>query len=158
MKNAAEIENWPDSFRPNEWPENTLQFMSRDLFVHAVFPLRAASGIPMWPSRLAEAHVRKFGASEHSTGYGSRLSTATDMHVKTYHDLILVMKYADKMELIGGIGIYFDTNSPMFHIDTRKDKLMWIRTNKGEYIYREDDPVLFYTTLGKELQLTQKGK
>lgn len=154
METAKDIIKWPVKFKPEDWPGNTLQHMSRELFIRGVFPLRAESGIPMWPSQLAAAHVREDGKSQHSTNFYTRLSQATDMHVKSYENLISIMAVADKMELIGGIGLYFDTHTPMFHIDMRKDKLMWIRTKAGKYIYRENNHIEFYIELGKELQLT----
>ena len=57
----------------------------------------------------------------------------------------------------GGIGIYFDTNKPLIHIDSRKGRLMWLcyKEEDGErvYLYRENDAVKFY----KKLELYQKN-
>lgn len=156
IQKATEIKKWPEKLKPTEWPKDTLQHMTRSLFVHAVFPLRAISDIPMWPSSLKEAHVRESGKSRHSTKYYTRLSDATDMHVKTIKQMIEVMNHAETIDAIGGIGVYFNTNTPMFHIDMRAGRLVWICTNKGDYIYRENDPVAFYIALGLEISQCNK--
>ena len=152
---ATEIRNWPVAFQPSEWPEGVLNHMHANVFM-ALFKLRTLSTVPMVPSSLASAHVRHSGASMHSTQGNMRLSTATDMHVKTVSDLLRVMIAADAEQDITGFGMYFDTNTPMFHIDTgRPSRLMWIafKNAKGEreYLYRENDRVKFYKKLGELL-------
>lgn len=141
---------WPAQFKKTDWPSNSVDYMDPSLFEDALFPLREVSGVPMWPSALFDAHVRYTGTSQHSTNGGTRLSTATDMHVKTKADLAKVFASVAKVEAIGGIGLYFDTNTPMFHIDTRPEPTAWLRV-KGEYIYLHKDPVRFYKTLGEQL-------
>lgn len=142
--------NWPKAFKRTEWPSNSVDYMSEELFNLALFPLREQSGVPMWPSKLFDAHVRYTGTSQHSTNGGARKSTATDMHVKTKAELAKVFTHAMRIPAIGGIGLYFDTNVPMFHIDTREKFAAWLRVD-GEYIYLNADPVRFYKTLGEYL-------
>jgi uncharacterized protein YcbK (DUF882 family) len=109
----------------------------------------------MWPSALAEAHVRDSGKSQHSTNGGERLSSATDMHLETISLMIASMAVAESIDAIGGIGIYFNTNTPMIHIDTRPDRLVWLcyKDNSGKlvYLYRENDYAKFYKKLGELL-------
>ena len=50
--------NWPKAFKRTEWPSNSVDYMSEELFNLALFPLREQSGVPMWPSKLFDAHVR----------------------------------------------------------------------------------------------------
>jgi len=150
--NALEIEEWPAQFKASDWPEGVLKSMSAKLFTDCVFALRNRSSIPMWPSALPQAHVRVEGNSQHSTRGGFRLSTATDLHVATYARMISAMGYAERIPAIGGVGIYFNTNTPMIHIDMRITPLTWLRTKDGVYIYRESDPIKFYITLAEELK------
>ena len=150
MNKASSIKNWPSTFKFTDWPKGTLFYMSESV-IHSVFKLRNKSLIPMWPSSIFDAHVRHTGNSRHSTKNKTRLSDATDMHVGTVENMIRVMAVAESLPCIGGIGIYFDTNTPMIHIDNRQDRLVWIRTSNGKYIYRENDYVKFYSVLAEEI-------
>lgn len=155
--------NWIQQFSASEWPGNVTEQMAPSLFHRCLFPLRIACGFPMWPSQFETAHVRDFGGSRHSTNGGARLSDATDQHVSTYGRLVEVFHQAQQIKAIGGIGIYFDTNTPMFHIDERSDRIMWLRVtevdedgnNKQRYIYYHHDPIQFYIELGLALSKTR---
>lgn len=152
--NATQIITWPKEMKPTEWPKGTLSHMNFNLFVNGVFPLRKLSGIPMWPSSLYEAHVRHDESeSRHSTENHQRLADATDLHVSTVERMLRVMEAACRINEIGGIGIYFDTNTPMIHIDMRPLRLVWLRTKKGKYVYRENDIIEFYRVLAQELEV-----
>ena len=105
----------------------------------------------MTPSPLAEAHVREEGESRHSTKRGTRLSDATDLFIDN-SQAANMWRWAQQVTDIGGFGMYFDTNpSTMIHIDTRPDRLLWIRVG-GAYIYEHRDPAFFYTQLGRQLE------
>lgn len=149
---ASQIRSWPDAFKPTEWPIGTPDKMDAVLFTEGVFKLRYLSNTPMSPSSLYEAHVRDEGNSRHSTKGNTRLSDATDLHVSTYEQMIHCFSVAQSIQLIGGIGIYFDTNKPLIHIDMRPQRLCWVRTSEGEYIYRENNYALFYKVLAQELE------
>ena len=153
---ASQLQNWPQNMQPHEWPGGTLKHMDADLFTDCVFPLRQKSGTPMVPSSLYEAHVRDDESdSQHNTKGGTRLVTATDLQVSSYGRMIHVMNTAEQIPAIGGIGIYFDTNKPLIHIDSRKGRLMWLCYKEdGErvYLYRENDAVKFYKKLGDLLK------
>jgi hypothetical protein len=153
---ASEIKLWPEYFTENDWPEGVLENLDSHVLTDCVFPLRRGSGIPMWPSAYAPAHVR-FDGNEDNQHYAvGRLSQATDMHCKTYRNMIALMVDAEKNEHIGGVGIYFDTNTPMIHVDryeTRGKKLTWMRTANKKYIYKENNPVIFYKELANQLNL-----
>ncbi len=151
---ASEIKLWPAQFTVNDWPDGVLDKMDANLLIDCIFPLRKLSNIPMWPSSLYGAHIRSKGKSQHSIE-GGRLATATDMHVSTISRMIEVMVIADSVDSIGGIGIYFDTNTPMIHIDSRKEKLMWLcyeHKDERVYLYRENNYELFYQKLGELLK------
>lgn len=158
---ATLIKNWPHNVQPNEWPVGALEWMDADLFTDCVFPLRKMSGIPITPSSLVAAHVRHDDSgSRHSTKLRARMSDATDLQVSTISRMVALMNYAEQIPAIGGIGIYFDTNTPLVHIDGRPNRLVWlcytevdVNTNehKRVYLYRENDPVLFYVKLGELL-------
>jgi len=155
MPSATHIKNWPSNIQPNEWPAETLEYMDADLLTDCVFPLRKISGIPMTPSSLAAAHVRhdKSG-SRHSTKEKTRLADATDLQISTISRMIGLMNYAEKVPAIGGIGIYFDTNTPLVHIDKRPNRLVWLcytENGKRVYLYRESNPIKFYIKLGELL-------
>jgi len=148
---------WPQNMQPHEWPSGTLKHMDADLFTDCVFPLRKRSGTPMVPSPLFGAHVRDDeSGSQHNTKGGTRLSTATDLQVSSVGRMIHAMLTAEQIPAIGGIGIYFDTNKPMIHIDSRKGRLVWLcysevdaqGNKKRVYLYRENDAVKFYKKLG----------
>lgn len=145
----ATMVEWPREFSPGEWPEGALEKMDAAV-LEELFAVRSASGIPMRPSGLLAAHVRERGNSRHSTRGGERLSDATDINVGTLDGLASVFRHAQRRERIGGIGLYFDTNEPMFHIDCRATRLVWLRHN-GEYHYEVNDPAHFYGLLGKLL-------
>lgn len=156
---ASNLKNWHVNIQPHEWPAGTLDHMDADLFTDCVFPLRKLSGIPMTPSSLYAAHVRHDeSGSRHSTKGKTRLADATDLQVSSIGRMIALMNYAEQIPAIGGIGIYFDTNTPLVHIDKRKQRLVWlcyatvdVETNKEErhYLYRENDPIAFYKKLGE---------
>lgn len=154
--NSRTMINWINEFSASEWPGNVIDVMAPRLFHMALFPLRIACGFAMWPSAFESAHVRPSGDSRHSTKGGTRLSDATDMHVRTYAQLMRVFMEALAIPAIGGIGLYFDTNTPMFHIDTRPERLVWIRVD-GEYIYLNNDPIRFFIELGKALEAKQNA-
>lgn len=149
---ASQIKNWPSNIQPNEWPNGTLDHMDADLFTDCVFPLRKMSGVPMTPSSLHGAHVRHDDSgSRHSTKEETRLADATDLQVSSIGRMIAVMLTAEQIPAIGGIGIYFDTNKPMIHVDKRPNRLMWLcyrEDGKRVYLYRENDPIKFYKKLG----------
>lgn len=149
--------NWIPQFSADEWPDNVTDQMSPILFHKGLFPLRQLSGIPMTPSQFARAHVRIDGQSRHSTHGGTRLSDATDIHVGTKQAMINIFTHAQRIEDIGGIGIYFDTNRPLFHIDMRPQRVLWHRTKEGNYVYLSDssttsEAVRFYHSLANETE------
>lgn len=148
---ASELTEWPSYMQPHEWPAGTLEHMSAELFTDIVFPIREKTLVPMWPSKLFGAHVRHDGTSRHSTQGGARLADATDMHVKAHKDMLKVLVALEANDFVGGIGLYFDTNTPMIHMDRRPGRVIWLRV-AGEYIYRHKDPVRFYKELGKALE------
>jgi hypothetical protein len=149
---ASKITAWPSNMQPHEWPAGTLDHMDADLFTDCAFPLRKLSGIPMTPSSLYGAHVRHDDSgSRHSTKKETRLSDATDLHVSSIGRMIAAMLTAEQIPAIGGIGIYFDTNTPLIHIDKRPNRLVWLcytENGKRVYLYRENDAVKFYKKLG----------
>ena len=150
---AIDIKDWPKQFTVNDWPNGVLEKMDGNLLTECLFPLRQNSGVPMWPSSLYGAHIRETGKSQHSIE-GGRLATATDMHVSTIERMIKVMSIADAMPSIAGIGIYFDTKTPMIHIDSRETPLMWLcykEKGKRIYLYRENGYSEFYKKLGELL-------
>jgi hypothetical protein len=146
---------WPSNIQPEEWPQGTLEHMDSYLFTDCVFPLRKKSRIPMSPSSLYGAHVRHDDSgSRHSTKEGTRLVDATDVHVSSNSRMVALMNYAESIPTIGGIGIYFDTNTPLVHIDRRPNRLVWLcykEDGKRVYLYRENDPIKFYKKLGELL-------
>lgn len=154
--NATMVNFGGTKFKPTDWPEGVLEYMECGP-ICALFVLRTLSGIPMWPSALAKAHVR-FTGSKTSAHYANKetgeLSQGTDMHVKTHESLAKLLRVVPQVTLIGGFGIYFNTNTPMFHIDTRPEPLWWIVTSAGDYIYYENGPEKFYKVLAEELSKT----
>lgn len=151
---AINIKDWPNQFEAGDWPDKVLDKMDSLVLTEIIFPLRAMSGIAIWPSAFYGSHIRETGTSQHSIE-GGRLSTATDMHVATIDKMLRVMAYAESMPSVGGIGIYFNTNTPMLHLDGRKGRLVWLcyEVGKGKpiYLYRENDPIKFYKKLGELL-------
>ena len=149
---ASQLTMWPKNMQSHEWPAGTLDHMDAHLFTDCVFALRHESGIPMTPSSLYGAHVRHDDSgSRHSTKEKTRLSDATDLHVSTIGRMIAAMLTAEQIPAIGGIGIYFDTNTPLIHIDRRPNRLVWLcytENGKRVYLYRENDAVKFYKKLG----------
>lgn len=158
---ASQIKNWPSNMQPHEWPAGSLDHMDADLFTDCAFPLRKVSGVPMMPSSLYGAHVRHDDSgSRHSTKKGTRLADATDLQVSSIGRMIAVLLAAERIPAIGGIGIYFDTNKPMIHIDKRPNRLVWLCSQEWNkykekwervYLYRENDPIKFYQKLGELL-------
>jgi hypothetical protein len=121
-----------------------------------LFDLRQQSGVPMWPSKLERAHVRHEAcSSQHSTHEQTVLSKATDFHVSTHERLLKVFEFLKRNPKAGGIGIYFDTHTPMFHVDLmeeRGERLVWIRDKAGNYVYDVNGYETFYRALGECLQ------
>ena len=152
---ASDIGLFHPKFKKTDWPEGVLDLIDARVLTDLVFPLRQESGIPMWPSAYFDAHVRKTGSSMHSiekTG----LSNATDIHCKTISQMIQLMDLAESMPKVGGVGIYFDTYTPMIHLDrfdVRGKKLTWIRTKASDYVYKQSHPIEFYRTLAHQLEL-----
>lgn len=149
--------NWPPELQPHEWPGSVIEDMHPRLFTDAAIPLRLESGIPIWPSQLPRAHVRQERSnSQHSTNEGERLSTATDMHCRTYTQMMKLFGYAQRIDAIGGLGVYFATNTPMIHIDIRQDRLLWVCTADKKYVYLSENATIseqirFHETLAREL-------
>ena len=139
-----------NNFHADEWPDGTLEYMNQRVF-NALFELRRRVDCPLVPSPLFGAHVRHDGGgSRHSKYNGNRLSDATDFFAYDKNKLHNILVAARSIDAIGGLGIYFDTvPSVMFHIDTRPEKLDWIRS-EDKYIYLQKTPVAFYKTMAKE--------
>lgn len=155
---ASQIQKWIPEIQPHEFPDGALDHMHADLFLYGLFPLRQKSGVPMSPSQLYEAHVRhEKGGSQHCTigkDGKPRLSEATDIQLSSYDRLMKVFATAEQIEEIGGIGLYFDTTKPLFHIDMRESRLLWLAYEEGGervYMYRENDYKAFYKKLGELL-------
>lgn len=148
---------WIKEFKKEDWPEGAVDQMEERLFNDILFPLRQISRVPMWPSSLLGAHIRESGNSRHSTKGGTRKSDATDMHVGNYVRMMMVYNAAQTIDAIGGIGVYFNTNTPMFHVDGREDRLIWVRRRNGEYVYWNKhsslkDQAAYYRALSEELE------
>lgn len=156
---ASEFKGWTPQIKKSEMPADTLEFMDSRIFSDIIIPLRLASGVPMWPSALTRAHVRhENGKGAHHTNGKTKLASGTDWHARDFTSILKIASRLESMESVGGIGIYFNTNTPMFHADLmsfRGNRLMWMVTKKGEYIYRENNPVKFYIELGKQLSLKE---
>lgn len=144
---ASDIQHWPDNISASEWPDGVLENMEAGVLTECIFPMRKDSGVPMWPSSLYGAHIRETGTSQHSIE-GGKLARATDMHVKTYSNLLKAFNAALANPAIGGIGLYFDTNTPMIHVDTRPNRIMWVRID-GKYIYAHKNPMDFYKAIAE---------
>lgn len=135
-------------FSSSEWPEGVLDHMGEGIIL-ALNDWRNSlpSSHSMTPSPLYDAHVRQTGTSRHSLE-GGRESDATDVFVSNEYiwDAWLA---AQRIPEIGGIGVYLDTKpSVMFHIDTRPDRLLWVRLN-GEYIYFHREPNRFLKVMSE---------
>lgn len=145
--------NWIPELQPHEWPAGVIEDMDPLLFNDCLFPLRIASGVPMAPSPLVEAHVRTKGSSRHSLKGGQRLSDASDLFIPSERTAVAkVLREALRISQIGGIGIYWDTNpSVMIHVDHRPERVLWIRVD-GDYIYESSDPAFFYKELSHQLE------
>lgn len=156
MKSIAKIVNWPSTISLGEFPGEAAKWMDARLMEDIIFQARESTGVPMWPSKLERAHVRhEASKSQHSTQDKTGLSRATDFHVKSYGELLRVMAYLEQNDSVGGIGLYFDTNTPMFHVDlmeSRGRRLVWVRTRGGDYVYRENDFLRFYEVLAEQLE------
>lgn len=148
---AIDIPKWHDKFKPSEFPDGVLKWMDARILTEVLFPLRDLSDIKLRPSKLPRAHVRQeVGGSQHSTKAGTRLSTAIDIHVDTYEEMLKIVALAEDIPAIGGIGMYFDTNTPMLHLDlkdVRGRRLVWIRDKSGKYHYRENGYIKFVEVL-----------
>jgi hypothetical protein len=152
---ASDFNGWTSKIKKTEMPGDTICYMDSAVFSDVIIPLRNESGIPIRPSSLTRAHVRhEIGRGAHCTNNKSNLSSGTDWHTSSYTNLMSVINHLEQMESVGGIGIYFNTNSPMFHADLmsfRGSRLMWLVDTNGKYFYRENDRVLFYIKLGELL-------
>lgn len=147
--------NWSKYFKKHEFPTGVLKYLNAEILLKGLFPLRERANIPLIPSKLYRAHVRhENGKSLHCTCNYVRLSTATDFHVKNHDELLKVFYECLKIDHIKGIGLYFDTNTPMIHIDSRKEDLFWLRykeKNKQIYVYMQNDYIFFQKTLTRLL-------
>lgn len=152
------------NFSASEWPASSLAQMSADTIL-ALGEVRnkLPKSHKITPSPLFAAHVRQAGNSRHSTKGGKRLSDATDCFMLTWAHLLDFWVEAQRNEHIGGIGLYVNRwfgdavkkpITPMFHIDCRPERLLWIcRTNPvnggDEYIYLHANPKLFFEEMQK---------
>lgn len=142
------------TLRRYEWPGRVLDNMSEGIVATAQ-AFRLITGCPMIPSPLDAAHVRfEDGTSRHAVGEDGtmRLADATDLYLTNNRDAPAAWQLGQRVEDIGGFGIYFDTiygGEPrvLFHIDRRPGRLMWVcpwrdrNTQKREYIYfRKGNP------------------
>lgn len=148
---AIDIPEWHSKFKPNEFPDGVLEWLDARILTNVLFPLRDLAGIPLKPSKLVRAHVRsEVGGSQHCTNAGTRLSTAIDIHVADFEQMLKVVALAEDIPEVGGIGMYFDTNTPMIHLDlkeVRGRRLLWIRDKNGKYHYRENGHIKFVEVL-----------
>lgn len=148
------------NFSASEWPEGVLENMSSSIIL-ALTDLR--SSLPndhrMTPSPLAAAHVRESSDSRHSLLWSdgtARLSDATDFFMHDWNHAYAAWHKAVAHPLIGGVGFYLDKhlnykNTPMLHIDGRREKLMWVCYKDGSrdrYVYFHRDPKLFFKLMG----------
>lgn len=156
MKSIKKIGNWPSTLSESEFPGDSAGWLDARLMEDIIFPVRKSSGVPMWPSKLERAHVRhEVSGSQHSTQGKTELSRATDFHVRDYESLMKVMAHLEQNDSVGGVGLYFDTNTPMFHVDlmaSRGMRLVWVRTRDGDYVYRENGFTRFYEVLAEQLE------
>lgn len=152
---ATELGKWHAKFKPSEFPKGVLEHLDAKVLTDILFPLRDLCGVPLKPSQLADAHVRhEVGKSQHCTNKGTRLSTATDVHVSNHESMLKVLSYAEGLNTVGGIGIYFDTNTPMLHLDlveVRGSRLVWLRNKHGKYVYRENNYIEFVKELYEQV-------
>lgn len=144
--------HWIPELQPNEWPQGVLDGMADSVLIAAV-NLRLDSGVPMTPSPIPEAHVRTQGASRHSTQGGARLSDATDFFIPSdIQSITSMIQTIQRTPEIGGWGIYYDTKpSVMIHIDTRPERIEWLRVG-GQYIYAHKDLPMYYAEMAKQLE------
>jgi len=149
---------WSNHLNPNEFPDGVLPYMSKKI-VRAAVNLRGWSGVPMTPSPLFEAHVRakpvKDRGARHNVGPDlnspERESDGTDFFIPD-NRVARMFKFATASPEIGGVGFYFDTNpSTMVHIDSRPERVMWLRV-AGEYIDYNVNPVKFLTVFAQEIK------
>lgn len=154
---ASEFTGWTQQIKKSEMPANTLKYMDASIFSDIIIPLRQTTGIPMWPSALERAHVRhESGKGAHHTNGKSNLASGTDWHARDFSRIMTIVNQLERMDEVGGIGIYFRTTTPMFHADLmsfRGRRLMWMDTADGRRLVRENNPVLFYIELGNQLNL-----
>ena len=121
------LSQWHPSLRPSEFPDGVLKHMCANLLLLCLFPLRSRSGVPLSPSKLYGAHVRHDnGGSLHCTHNKTRLSTATDFHVKDHQHLLKVLTYRHG-EAWNGPEPF--TKNPMFsrHIQPKETLLPSLR-------------------------------
>lgn len=143
---------WIPELQPHEFPDGVLENMD-DKVINALIKVRTASGVPVTPSPIPEAHIRIQGTSRHSIQNYTRKSDATDFFVKSnFSSVQKTILAIQSVPEIKGWGVYFDTKpSVMFHIDTRKDPLRWVRVNKN-YIYESLEILEYYKTLYEQLK------
>ena len=162
--------DWAETtrFDPDEWPmiesgehagDSVLAHMSPAV-IEALVDLRDAlpADHVINPSPVWQAHVRYSGTSRHSLELGgsARHSDATDVFLAWRH-VWLAWALAQRIQDIGGIGLYLDTHldgksRPMLHIDTRPERLLWVRyTIQGEprYVYLHREPATFFSVIAK---------
>lgn len=148
--------NWIPQLQPHEWPDGVIPQMAPSLFNDVIIPLRQHSGVAMTPSPLVEGHVRQEGKSRHSTKNSTRLSDASDLFIPSTRQAVANVLRVSQQLPAGGIGVYFDTTpSVMIHVDTRSQRLLWLRVD-GEYIYELNDPLRFYSELVKQMKKLEK--
>lgn len=152
------------SLHEREWPGDVIGHMS-DGIIATAKTIRDTSGVPLTPSPVPEAHVRfEDGTSRHAIGSdGSRKSDATDLYLVRNTDAARLWLYAQRCVMVGGFGIYFDTElngekRVLVHLDNRPERLLWVcpsrnrATERREYIYfRETNPGVYLDILSAEL-------
>ena len=154
MQTKASDMNWDSiqHFSPEEWPDSTLEHMNASV-IWALSKLRnrLPADHSIMPSPVPAGHVHhNYSGSRHSTKKGERLSDATDVFMSWGHVWGAWME-AIQLPEIGGLGIYMDTRwgwkrMPMLHIDTRPNRVMWVRS-EGIYTYYHSSPVMFHKAL-----------
>lgn len=100
--------------------------------IHVLQHLRTDSRIPITPSPARGAWGRLTGSTGSRHYAIDRLSDAGDIFPQRGHVLDLwTAAQAFRPRMIGGIGLYADTNGPdgqpwpMMHLDLRPERLMW---------------------------------
>lgn len=163
MTVASKVE-WEGRITPRiskeEFPAGVLDKMNLRI-IELMSDLRERSGVAMFPSPEAGAHVREIGNSRHSTKEGTRLSDAVDFFC-SWEGAARVLQETRRIYGIGGIGIYTDMifrGQPegvwcMFHIDARPERLEWVgwresQKHKTQYVYFNSDPAGYHKVLAE---------